>query len=845
MSRIKIDYGIDLGTTNSAIVRMESGVPVIKKTDLQSDTMPSCVYFNKKKSISVGMTAFNSYKRDKLSMMKSFDVSESNSFIEFKRTMGTDKTYHSSNMEKDFSSEELSSEILKKLKSFINDEEITSVVITVPAKFNTTQIDATQKAAELAGFSHVELLQEPIAASMAYGLNPDKSDGYWMVFDFGGGTFDVALIRVEDGIIKVVDSEGDNYLGGKDIDYSIVDGLIIPYLKNEYKIDQILNDSGKKTILRDAMKFFAEQVKIQLSFNDSYDILTDLGDIPGSDDEGEEIELDFTITREEFKKVVEPVFQKAIDLSIQLINRNNISSSDLSQVLLVGGPTYSPILRDMIKNQISSNVNTSIDPMTAVASGASLFASTRDIPNNFQKRDKSKLQLELKYDSTSVEMEEFVTVKVLRDQCEGDVPNKLFIEIERTDKGWSSGKTQIENDADLVEVILNPSKSNNFSIKIFDEKGSVLECEPKEFTIIQGSKVGDSTLPNNIGIEIKDVFSGKVGFNIVPVLEKNNSIPCVGKTPPLKTQKQLRPGIKDDYIKIPIYEGEYGSEGTKAIHNTLIKEVIISGEQIPKLLPSGSEVELTFNIDSSRRIKFEAFFPYLDDTVELDIDRTITTIISSENLQTEISKAKNQLEILGEENNSENIQTLKSEVDELKNMLDNGGDDEDNRNKTLEKLRGTLKRIDKEEESLEWPNVEEELRDSLDRLKDTNSKFGNESLKEAISKISQMVEKVIQEQNTKTGRDLIDQIRSLNFKLIDEGAGVALEINIIKGFDDNFNTHDWSNPSEARKLIDSAKSIINSNPTKDKLRSIVIKLYGLLPDVDSSIETNDDSILTN
>ena len=373
-----------------------------------------------------------------------------------------------------------------------------------------------------------------------------------------------------------------------------------------------------------------------------------------------------------------------------------------------------------------------------------------------------------------VEMEEFVTVKVLRDQCEGDIPNKLFVEIERTDKGWSSGRTQIENDADLVEVILNPSKSNNFLIKIFDEKGSILECEPKEFTIIQGSKVGDSTLPNNIGIEIKDVFSGKVGFNTVPGLEKNNSIPCLGKTPPLKTQKQLRPGIKDDYIKIPIYEGEYGSEGTKAIHNTLIKEVIISGEQIPKLLPSGSEVELTFNIDSSRRIRFEAFFPYLDETVELDIDRTITTIISSENLQTEISKTKNQLEILGEESNSENIQTLKNEVEELKIMLDNGGDDEDNRNKTLEKLRGTLKRIDKEEESLEWPNVEEELRDSLDRLKDTNSKFGNESLEEDISKISQMVEKVIKEKKTKTGRDLIDQIRSLNFKLIDEGAGVAL-----------------------------------------------------------------------
>ena len=288
---------------------MESGLPVIKKTDVQTDTMPSCVYFNKKKSISAGQSAFNAHKRDKLSLMKSFDSKESNSFIEFKRTMGTDKTYYSSNMEKEFSSEELSSEILKKLKSFINDEDFSSVVITVPAKFNTSQIDATQKAAELAGFSHVELLQEPIAASMAYGLNPEKSDGYWMVFDFGGGTFDVALIRVEDGIIKVLDSEGDNYLGGKDVDYAIVDGLILPYLKSRFKIDEILNENNQKAILREAVKFFAEQLKIQLSFNESYDILTDIGDIPHVDENGEELELDLTVTREEFKKLLNPFFK--------------------------------------------------------------------------------------------------------------------------------------------------------------------------------------------------------------------------------------------------------------------------------------------------------------------------------------------------------------------------------------------------------------------------------------------------------------------------------------------------------------------------------------------------------
>lgn len=162
MARTKIDYGIDLGTTNSSIARMENGEPIIKKTDTLKDTMPSCISFNKKQSILVGDAAVNALKADKLKAMKDFKAESSNTFIEFKRTMGTDKTYSSSNMNKEFTSEELSAEVLKKLKSFITDEEIKSIVITVPAKFTINQKDATSRAAKLAGFEHCELLQEPI-----------------------------------------------------------------------------------------------------------------------------------------------------------------------------------------------------------------------------------------------------------------------------------------------------------------------------------------------------------------------------------------------------------------------------------------------------------------------------------------------------------------------------------------------------------------------------------------------------------------------------------------------------------------------------------------------------------
>ena len=242
--------------------------------------------------------------------------------------------YKSSHMGKEFTSEELSSEVLKKLKSFITDDNFSSAVITVPAKFNTSQIDATQVAANLAGFNHAELLQEPIAASMAYGLNPEKSDGNWLVFDFGGGTFDVALIKVEDSIMKVIDSEGDNHLGGKDLDYAIVDNILMPYLKKEYEIDEFLKNQSNTDSLRDGIKQFAEEAKIQLSFNDTYNLVSDIGDIQI---DGNDIEIDLNITKEDLKGCLEPVFQKAIDLTLELLSRNNLKGSSIETVLLVGG----------------------------------------------------------------------------------------------------------------------------------------------------------------------------------------------------------------------------------------------------------------------------------------------------------------------------------------------------------------------------------------------------------------------------------------------------------------------------------------------------------------------------
>jgi molecular chaperone DnaK len=379
MKRSTIDYGIDLGTTNSIIARMENGIPKIIKSDTLKNTVPSCVHFDKNKSVLVGDLAMNVMKNNAIKAMRKSIKGDANTYIEFKRTMGTTHIYWSENMGRGFSSEELSAEVLKKLKSLVLDEtNVSAIVITVPAKFLSPQNEATIKAAKLAGFKQVELLQEPIAALIAHAPDADTKDGYRLVFDFGGGIFDITLVKSEDGIFSIIDTDGDNRLGGNNLDEAIVDKIILPYLQKEYAIEGILNDPDKREILRNSVKRYAEEAKIRMSSKDTCNIISDIGDLPFEDEYGEEPEIDITVTQKDMERVLSPVFQRAIDITKEVLKRNNLRGADIDALILVGGPTHSPILRRMLREQITENVDTSKDPTTVVAQGAALYASTID-----------------------------------------------------------------------------------------------------------------------------------------------------------------------------------------------------------------------------------------------------------------------------------------------------------------------------------------------------------------------------------------------------------------------------------------------------------------------------------
>lgn len=828
----KIDYGIDLGTTNSAIARMENGVPTIIKADSSKDILPSCVRFTPKKTVMVGELAVSAMQNEITRALNTFDDEKMNSFIEFKRTMGTTHKYESSNMNQKFSSEELSAEILKTLKSFVQDENISSIVITVPAKFLNPQKEATIQAAKLAGFKHIELLQEPVAAATAYGLTAKDKDSYWLVFDFGGGTFDAAIIKSEEGILTVKDTEGDNWLGGQNLDYEIVDQIIIPYLQENYAINSILSDDKKKQMLREALKRYAEIAKNQISFKDKWAISVELGALPINDDNDEEIEIDIEVVEKDIENVLSPIFQKAINIAKDLLKRNNLKGSDLGTLILVGGPTYSPILRRMLKEQITKNIDTSVDPMTVVAKGAALFASTISVSEEVKEasRDKTKLQLDIKYEATSVETEEMVSLKILKEKTEGEILDKIFADVVREDGAWSSGKKKIDEKAVLVDILLQERTSNVFTVNLYDEHGNKLECQPNQFTILQGigGLEGMSTLPYHIGIGKwfdeyeKDLFSSVKG------LEKNKKLPATGVRNDLKTRKEVRPGMASDIIEIPIYQGSYDTEGTNPIFNDWVTTVIISGENLPALLPEGSPVEITIKVDRSEQMHFSVYFPFIDHTEELKIQIKQTEPPTEEKLKRDIADAKRTAKRV-------NDAAIFNKLDEYENQLENEKGSADGKMKILDSLRKELLKLDEADKATLFPKIEQELKDVFFELEDLINKIKQNkddselsmNIDALLSDIRKKVDAVIREKNIKEAKELIGEISGLDFELRNAVTGNAGDLQFLQHFNQNFNSLHWKNPTKARQLINQAmQQVANGNRN---IRPLLVEIVQLLP----------------
>lgn len=342
--------GIDLGTTNSVVAILEGGKPTVLENPEGQRTTPSVVAF-KNGEVIVGGAA------------KRQAVTNPDTVISVKRKMGTSEKIHVNN--KDYSPEQISAEILRYMKKYAEDkmgQSITKAVITVPAYFNDAQRKATKDAGAIAGLTVERIINEPTAAALGYGLESKNQEEKVLVYDLGGGTFDVSVLDLADGTFEVLATSGDNSLGGDDFDQKIIDWLIAK-IKTESSVD-LTNDKMAKQRLKDE----AEKAKINLSSQVQTEI-----NLPfiAMNQQGP-VNFSTVLTRAEFDKMTKDLVERTTQPVRDALKEAKLTPKDINEVLLVGGSTRIPAVQALVEKELGKKPNRSINPDEVVAIGAAI-----------------------------------------------------------------------------------------------------------------------------------------------------------------------------------------------------------------------------------------------------------------------------------------------------------------------------------------------------------------------------------------------------------------------------------------------------------------------------------------
>ena len=348
MSKI---IGIDLGTTNSCVAVLEGGVPHVITNPEGNRTTPS-VFAIKGDEELVGETA----KRQAVTNVK-------NTVSSIKRKMGTDEKVEINGRK--YSPEEISAKILMKLKSDAESylgEKVTKAVITVPAYFNDAQRQATKNAGKIAGLDVERIINEPTAAALAYGIDKQEKTHTVLVYDLGGGTFDVSILDLGDGVFEVKSTAGNNHLGGDDFDQRIMDYLVSEF-KKENGID-LSNDKMAMQRIKDAAEKAKKDLSGMMSAEISIPFIAQSAEGP--------LHLNVTLNRAKFEDLNKDLFDSTLDAVRKALKDAKLTASDIDKVLLVGGSTRIPYIQDLVKRELGKEPSKEVNPDEVVAMGAAI-----------------------------------------------------------------------------------------------------------------------------------------------------------------------------------------------------------------------------------------------------------------------------------------------------------------------------------------------------------------------------------------------------------------------------------------------------------------------------------------
>ncbi len=802
MARATIDFGIDFGTTNSAIAFLQrEKIEVIKNSLTQSDLTPSAVVVDGKGAVIVGEAAYRRLEFD-----------PDNSVGGFKRWLGGDNSFTFQKSGRSMKAEELCAEVLKSLKADVYarfQEDIKAAVITVPAVWEIPKCEATRRGAQLAGLEFTPLLQEPIAAAIGYGFQTEELRGVLMVFDLGGGTFDTSLLSAKDGRLVVLGNEG-CLLGGRDFDLKIAE-WIAKRIEDEFGIRELRRDNPVVRRAFAKLKQKAEDVKKQLSVRESCPIsIEELG--TGF----ENVETTIEIHRRDYEQLIASDTRKAISICKSLLSAKGLKPSALQALLLVGGPTLTPYIRTAIENELGIRPNSSVDPMTVVAQGAALFAATQRLQQPTKPAPRiGQLGVQLHYSPVSDSTEVDVGVSLQ------PPPQGGQIRIVRADGGWASAVSTIPEDGQLlVTVVLRAKKSNEFRLEVKDARGNLIPPEPAQFTITHGLPVAQAITSKSFGVALENNE-----FDIL--VPKGTPLPAKG-THTFQTTKAVSAGSEDSALKVYILEGEH----PRADRNLEILVMELRGAECKRSLPAGETVDVTFRIDESRILSATAFVPFLNQTIETvrplqtRTDSRDTGEVQAE-LQKEVERCKELREVVPDDSA---LSEFDQRATELRKELSaaNTGDPEA-RQRVVGSLLDLKAALDVVEDSTKWERLLTEFSALKEAARDLFSTNGTQEQKNQLELLIKEAETAVSRKSAQTLDERMESIRSMYWRFLfsfDE-----YWVSAFRRLDSDEGR--FVEQNAANRLIEEGRRALGRQDV-ESLKTIVPQLWGLLPDSQQS-----------
>lgn len=818
MSRT-IDYGIDLGTTNSCIARWEGGSVRVFQNNDQMNVTPSAVHILKTGRVIVGRRGYAALLTD-----------PGNVAVEFKRWMGQKDRKRFPAAQRELSAEQLSAEILKSLREDVRRQtgaDVATAVITVPAAFGALQCEATARAAELAGFDEAPLLQEPIAAAVGYGAGPGTANQRWLVFDLGGGTLDVAVVSTRDGRLNVLEHRGNNLLGGKDVDRLIIEHILLPALEATYDLRSSGVNAARRTLLP-RLRMKAEEAKIDLST--ATEVAVSLFDL-GVDDRGEPIDLEVSLTRAQLEELMEPLLEKCCILAEEALAGARLTGGDLDRILLVGGPTQSPFLRAAVGARFGAPVDFSVDPMTVVGRGAAIYAST------FERANRPVVSpighcvgLKLAYEPVSTDPQCTVAGRVVGG------PIDIEVKVEAEGGLWTSGWIKPRDGLFEIGVALKEGDITTFWVYARDGQGRLIDTDTPEFKVRHGLVPAAPPLPHSLSVEVLRP-GGNPALDLV--FSKGTPLPAE-KTVKYRATHALVRGNPDSDLAIKLWEGEFLDDPDA---NEWVGNVLLSHDGIQRSVPEGAEIEVTIQMNASRHVTVEAFVPHLNQhfSGRLYVPQREEQDFSnlSDAVASEAEGYRCRLEELERTLSDDEAEATRTELEDLRRDLDEldakapppggarGQADPDDARRIVEEsktVRGRLGRLEKRSAGRRSPADSTKFVELVETVAGVVGQFGTSLEKQQLAMLRRELDRAASKGDDRAIQRVCGEIGGLRWRVLFNHDWFWREI-----FDSLCQPETpFLDASEARRIIARGQAAV-SNGDGEGLREAVRGLWNLQP----------------